>query len=239
MSEWNDVCVTLYTCNRPEYSKRTLAALAKFIKAPAALYLHIADDGTDGNGKKLVAQAVKTGKFAAVSLSESGHNGYGASYNLATQKTHQLADIQLAMEDDWEATRELDLSPLCQALFRARPAIDCIRLGYLGFTQDLWGQAIKFMDSTYLLLDGTSDEPHVFAGHPRLETTAFQRRVGPWPTGLAAGATEFYVAKLPEAREGVAWPMDFVRPLQGDLFAHIGTDKADEAQGGPEPLSEI
>jgi hypothetical protein len=228
---WNNVCVTLYTCNRPEYSKKTLAALAKNIKAPAAFYLHIADDGTDGNGQKLVAQAVKTGKFDGVTITESGHNGYGASYNLATQKTHQLADIQLAMEDDWEAVRPFDLAPLCAALFGARPPIDCIRLGYLGFTQELWGQAVKFGNDTYLLLDGTSSEPHVFAGHPRLETTAFQRRVGPWPTGLAAGATEFYVANLPEAREGVAWPMDYVRPRQGDLFAHIGTDKADEAAG--------
>ena len=70
-----------------------------------------------------------------------------------------------------------------------------------------------------------SSEPHVFAGHPRLETVSFQKEVGPWPTGLGAGATEFEVAHRSRARQGIAWPIDLV-PLQGGLWGHIGTEQA-------------
>jgi hypothetical protein len=72
------------------------------------------------------------------------------------------------------------------------------------------------------LLDGDSPEPHVFAGHPRLETVGYQRRVGEWPEGLLPGETEFSVAHYQWARMGVVWPMDLVKP-SGDLFCHIGT----------------
>ena len=74
----------------------------------------------------------------------------------------------------------------------------------------------------WLALDPDSPEPHVFAGHPRLELAEWERYVGPWPEGLAAGPTEFEVAHRREARMGVAWPIDLIKPT-GDAFVHIGT----------------
>lgn len=227
------VCVTMYTCNRPEYAKKTLTAIIKNLMTKQPLYLHIADDGSDDPEAALdlrsLAISGRRRPFAGVSITNSGRRGYGASYNVATQVTHNLAGFHLALEDDWELTRPLDLDPLIAILEDASHDIQCIRLGYLGWTQRLSGFLVKSAGQQVLRLSAASEEPHVFAGHPRLETTGRQVAVGPWPEGIPAGLTEFQVAERPAARSGVAWPLDLVKTY-GDLFAHIGTIRSEEAQ---------
>jgi hypothetical protein len=76
------------------------------------------------------------------------------------------------------------------------------------------------------VLDPNSPEPHVFAGHPRLERVSYQREVGEWPTGMDPNETEFAVAHVRRARMGVAWPLG-LDPREGyGLFAHVGTLRA-------------
>lgn len=201
------------------YAMRTMEALQKHLKYSGEIHYHIADDGSPKEHveKLLVKDATTTC---------SNRNGYGASYNAATQLLHVTYDYLLMVEDDWELTRELDLDPLVQALDEG---IGCIRLGYLGWTQELRGKIIAKANQTFLLLDPSSEEPHVWSGHPRLETRIFQRYVGPWPENLDAGTTEFIVSKRQNSRENVVWPLDLgVRAgqIHGTLFEHIGAVQA-------------
>ena len=108
-----------------------------------------------------------------------------------------------------------------KTLFDANAGVECLRLGYIGFTQALTGSLVHTPAGVVFRFHGDSPEPHIFAGHPRLETREFERRVGPWPEGLAAGKTEFEVCQRDEARQGVGFPLDLIHP-RGDLFAHIG-----------------
>jgi Glycosyl transferase family 2 len=217
------VAVCLMTYNRFEYASRTVRALYRRVQPRP--HLHIADDGSPGDYiKRLVDVAHKVGA-PAVTFTNSERGGYGRNVNLASQVTHQLADYVLMIEDDWELLHALELPGYIEDMESER-TIDCVRLGYLSWTQPLYGRLVAGINYKYLLLDGASPEPHVFAGHPRLERVSYQREVGEWPEGLDPNQTEFAVAHAPRARVGVAWRIG-LDPREGSgLFAHIGTERA-------------
>lgn len=219
------IAVVLLTYNRLDYARKTIASVAKNLKLPPGdeVWFHIADDGSEQEYRDNLWELAKKHWGDNVSMTNSERRGYGASYNAATQLVHDVADLILPLEDDWELVRKLDLTPIAAAL--RNDTFGCVRMGYIGTTQELRGKFVRAQDLWWLALDPDSPEPHVFAGHPRLETVDWERYVGPWPEGMGAGATEFAVAHRPEARRGVAWPADLIKPT-GDAFAHIGAVQA-------------
>ena|SRR3990167_2900250 len=215
------LCVLLLTYERTKYAVLTVQSLLKNFNYSGNWGIHIADDGSDlKHTRTLQREAI--GFLRGLSITQRG--GYGQNYNLALQSIHTWADIILPLEDDWELTRPLSADPLVLALQENQ--FGCIRMGYLGWTQELRGKIISAAGQQFLLLDPDSPEPHVWAGHPRLETKEWQRSVGPWPEGdYDPGTTEFMVAHRREAREGVVWPLDLQRAC-GDLWVHIGAVQA-------------
>ncbi len=243
LTELPAVAIVLYTYDRLSTAQQTLRALAAFLLYDGPLILHIADDGSpdlpegaDGEGE--VAYVEELRQFAEgilldtsdVMTTVSDRMGYGGSYNAASQVTHAYAEVLLPLEDDWELSRPFDITPLVRAL--QDPRVNCIRLGYIGYTQALRGEIIDVTIEgdhlgKFLLFDEDSPERHVFAGHPRLETREFQKAVGPWPERIQAGQTEFDVSGRPESRKGVVWPLDLGLPgsqRRDSLFRHIGAD---------------
>lgn len=222
------LAIVLLTYNRLDYAKQTLRSTLKNLILPdgETIHVHIADDGSpDGYVRELSEICVASPHVAHWSFSNSEHRGYGANYNLAMQTVHPLShDPQkgyvLPLEDDWELCRPLDLAPIMATL--SQGVFGCVRMGYVGYTQPLRCRFVKHGGLHWLEFDPNSEEPHVFAGHPRLETVAWERTVGPWPEGLNPGETEFTVAHNPLARQGVAWPLSLI-DVAGDAFAHIGT----------------
>lgn len=219
----SNVCIMLLTYDRFDYAHKTLRSTLDHVRTRGELWVHIASDGDTDEYINLLA-AVPESYGLYCSRSNSQRLGYGCNYNYATQVVHGQASAVLVLEDDWELTRDLDLDVYLQALDDL-PNVGCIRMGYLGYTQPLRGELASAVGRHWLLLDPESPEPHVFAGHPRLETVEWQRRVGPWPEGLEPGQTEFAVAHIPEARQGVVWPIQEVKPY-GDLFVHIGARRS-------------
>lgn len=218
------LCIMLLTYNRLEYARVTLESTLRNIRTKEDIHIHVASDGdNDDYVNELVdiAQHNYGREVVGVSRSNSGRLGYGANYNAATQIIHNLPDCEyvLPLEDDWELTREFNVDPILQVL--SDRVFGCVRMGYIGYTQQLDCSFVSYNNLHYLLLNKDSAEPHVFAGHPRLETVAWQRTVGPWEEGLLPGQTEWEVAKRKEARSGIAWPISLIKP-EGDLFAHIG-----------------
>lgn len=215
------LCVLLLTYNRKKYAEKTLRAVLDNIKWSGTLNVHIADDGSPGryvDSLRTIAGGYSS--VAHVGASDSDRRGYGANYNLATQHIHDATDFVLPLEDDWVLTKPLDCDTLVGAFEEAR--IGCVRLGYLGATQPLYAELVRVKGIAYWLLDAGSAEPHVFAGHPRIETVAWERQQGPWPEGLDPNRTEFDVAY--NVRTGIAWPewLD----VNGGVFEHIGSERA-------------
>lgn len=218
----NHVVIMLLTYNRLAYAQTTLDSTLMYVRTKEPLSVHIASDG-DSDSYLAVLKAIAGAYDREVTTSNSQRGGYGANYNMATQVVHSRATHVLVLEDDWELQRELDLDLYIGVLEEL--SAGCIRMGYLGYTQPLRAEFAASHGRHWLRLDPASPEPHVFAGHPRLETVAWQRQVGPWPEGLEPGQTEFAVAHIAEARYGVIWPVQEVKPY-GDLFHHIGAERS-------------
>ena len=224
MIDMPPLCILLLTYDRLEYAKKALRAVLDHVEYSGQVSVHIADDGSpEHNRSELYELAGGYSKVQGVSVTNSARGGYGANYNLALQTVHITAKIILPLEDDWELLRPLNLDELVLALQEGD--FGCIRLGYIGYTQELRGIFHFLNGHQWLRLDPDSGEPHIWAGHPRLETREWQREVGPWPEGLEPGSTEFAVAQRRQAREGVVWPLSLVKPA-GDLFVHFGTEQA-------------
>ena len=210
---------------RAEYARKTLESTIQYLDpGDNTLHFHIADDGSDPQHVELLRKICQNAGYEP-SVTNSERGGYGKSYNLMMQAVHSSSDLIMPLEDDWELTRPLKLEYLAKALDE-NPDIRSIRLGYLGITQPLLGTVAFRSGMTYLLLDPNSPEPHVFCGHPRIETVEYQRDVGAWPEGLRAGETEWEVTHRWSARTGVAWPLDIGLPASQDwgaIYAHIGS----------------
>lgn len=232
------VCFLTYSPDadhaRVGYARRCLLALLDQLKyRNGELLWHIADDGSfPGHLEALVDICRSRGVEPTVS--NTGHLGYGANMNQATQVIHDIADVVMPIEEDWELVREFDISDFVDVLIQPPEDndndINCIRLGYLGWSNKVTGWLAQKAGQTFFYFDPNCQETHVFAGHPRIETVAFEKRVGPWPEGLRPGFTEMEVCNRRESREGIAWPMDAgINASQNyaNLFAHIG-----EVQGG-------
>lgn len=219
------VTLLLLTYNRLDYAKETLRSALDNIKTTHPLIVHIADDGSpEGYTDELRELAGGYSYIEGVTVTDSERGGYGKNYNLAMQIIHQHSRYCIPLEDDWRLSKPLELDPLLDCLDTS-PEIGCIRLGYLSYTQELRGKILDVLGSKYLVFDPTSEEPHIAAGHPRVEAIAWQKEVGPWPVGLLPGLTELAWCAIPAARKRVAWPMDLVHS-RGDLFLHIGAERA-------------
>lgn len=218
------VVLLLLTYNRLGVARRTLEALAKNLCCSESLWLHIADDGSPQEYRDELLDLARSHYEENVSITNSERSGYGGNYNAATQVIHRIGDIVLPIEDDWELVRELDISLAVKVLRDG--TFGCVRMGYVGYTQELWSKFVWAEGLHWLALDPDSPERHVWTGGPRLETVDWERAVGPWPEGLEQGLTEFEVSGRVAARNGVAWPIDLIKPM-GDAFVHIGSEKAE------------
>lgn len=212
---------------RHKYAMQSLTSLAMQLTfRDGELGYFIADDGSPPGHVEELHDLLKKYPVNDMGDSKTSHAGYGANYNKATQAVHQWADLVLPIEDDWELIRHFDLSDISK-VFNER--IQCVRLGYLGWTNPLIGEVVQSANQSFLVFNQYSTETHVFAGHPRLETVEFEKRLGPWPEGLSAGWTEMEVCNRPESKVGVAWPLDAGINASQDycsLFAHIGELRA-------------
>lgn len=222
--------------DRERYAATTIESTLANVAWPGRIRVHVADDRSDPERLERILNIVRRRSRyhldGTISHTVAGGRGYGASHNEASQVVHPDADIVLAVEDDWECLRTLPLTRL--AAYFDHPEVNAIRLGYVGWTQHLRGRFFKAHTDTVLLFDPDSPEPHVNAGHPRLERVSYQRAVGPWAEGVDAGAVEFDWCMRAAAREGVVWPVDLIHPSHNggySYFAHIGTVQARDDQG--------
>lgn len=216
--------VVLLTYNRLEYAKRTLRRLGENLQTVHPIKFIIASDGdTPEYISELHEIACMRFGHPSVTHTNSERGGYGRNYNLAMQSAHENEWI-MPVEDDWELTRPFNVDDVIADMEVL--GFGCARLGYIGYTQDLRGTLRAGPKcGHWLALDPDSPEPHVFAGHPRIERRGWSRAVGPWMEGLKPGETEFEITHRPAARRAVGWPLDLIKP-SGDLFAHIGTHRS-------------
>lgn len=218
------LAILLLTYNRLDYAKTTLNSTLKNLKTVEPIHVHIASDGDEASYIKelvdIAAELLDSNDRVTTTITQ--REGYGSNYNYALQTVHNLEGIEyiLPLEDDWELVREFNVDPILGVLHDR--IFGCVRMGYIGYTQTLTCDFVWHGGYHWLSLREDSSEPHVFAGHPRIETVVWQRGVGPWVEGLLPGQTEWEVAHREVSRKGVCWPISLITP-EGNMFQHIGT----------------
>ena len=219
------IVVMLLTFDRMDVARITLESVAANLGISEDVWMHIADGGSSQEYRDELVELARKHYGDRVSVSNSEGKGYGGNYNKATQVVHQIADLILPLEDDWQLLRPLNIDPIARVLRSG--VFRCVRMGRLSYTQELRCHFVWAEGLHWLALDPSSAERHVFAGGPRLETVEFGRKLGPWDENIVAGGTEFNVCARPESRQGVGWPVSLILPPEG-AFAHIGAVKADK-----------
>lgn len=243
MSELPPLAVVIFSyegpdARRTDYGLRTIDALRKNLVWPEPVHWLIADDGSSEEHRAQLAAhlirpvEVEGHELGRLEVVNSRQGGYGASMNLARATLAQMLGpehLALLVEDDWELRRALDLEPFANLIIE-REEVGCIRLGYIGYTQPLVGEFIVSIDGhQWLLLQRSSPEGYVFAGHPRLEHAGFFDDWR-WPRGMVPGDTEglaakYYRERKPGPRREIIWPVDFQPASQqgASFFGHIGS----------------
>lgn len=218
--------VCLLTYNRYDYAEKTLQSFLENVHySLGPMNVHIADDGSpDDYVDRLRYLAGCYEKVACVTSSITERRGYGGNYNQATHTTHQSSDFVFPLEDDWELNRQLDLDPFAQDLLDSK--FGMIRMGYVGWMQQLLAEFVGINGRSYLHLLPESQELHIFSGHPRLEKVSWSRNVGLWPEYTSPGDAEIAVSFRKEARTNVLWPLWIGCEGGYGIFRHIGAEKA-------------
>lgn len=215
------IVIILQTYKRTDVALRTIRAARERLSYQGDLVWYIADDGSPAEHLSAVRELLPEAPY------HSERRGYGGNSNAAWRMADAVSPLTLWLEDDWELTQPLDLTPFADLLME-RPEIGMLRLGVLNL--DIKGRTWGHAGRLYWTLDHIPhhDGTPVFTGHPSLRHVRYRDAYGWYPEGLVPGDTELAYAYQYRigAIDGPAilWPVDY--PAYG-LFGHIGAVKTE------------
>ena len=225
----SDVVIILQTYQRTAYALRTIQAAERHLKyKDGTLFWYIADDGSEPAHVAELERAIlnTTGpdsQWGALGA-HTEKLGYGASANKAWRAALERSAFSLWLEDDWELSRDLDLTPYVRLLAQ-HDDVGMVRLGHLAI--DLDCRTVGYDGVHYLNILPTTN--YQFSGNPSLRHRRFWEAFGEYPEGLNPGNTEIaYDAQIRNVglntnAPRIVWPVD----LGGwGVFAHIGEVKS-------------
>lgn len=218
------IVVVLLTYQRTAYAVRTVAAARRHLGFAGEIGYYLADDGSDPAHVAAVREALGGAWLVG---EHSARRGYGANANAAWRAVDGETPLTLWLEDDWELTAPLDLTPYAH-LLQTRDEIGMVRMGHLNL--DIRGRTWGHDGRVYWLFDHA---PHhegtpVFTGHPSLRHRRYRECYGWYPEGRSPGDTELAYAYQfrvgPPEGPGIVWPAE-LGPW--GAFAHIGGVKSE------------
>src|SRR3989304_4312281 len=163
------ISIIFLTYDRLEIARRCLLSLRR-LKADEEFWFHLADDGSSQEYRDELIELARDLFGSNVSATNSERSGYGGNYNAATQVVHGISDLILPLEDDWELQRDLYLGSVANVLRGG--LFSCVRMGYIGYTDDLRGIFRYAEGMQWLEVGPASPEKNGLAGGPPFETVA-------------------------------------------------------------------
>jgi hypothetical protein len=118
------ITVILQTFKRTDYAVRTIAAAHELLRYDGELRWYVADDGSSIEHIAMVMGALDQPPAGL----HSGRQGYGGNANTAWRSAKSALTFWL--EDDFELTQPLDLTPHAYALMESEQ-LGMVRLGYI------------------------------------------------------------------------------------------------------------
>lgn len=197
------VTVVICTYDRPKEIVETVVALKSFLNYPKdKLRWLVADDGSPkGYIRGLKKEPLFEG-FQFTSTVQRG--GWGVNVNHGLSKVADDSPYVFFIEDDYVAKRVVNLD-VAVAMLEAQPHVGMLRFRGTAGSHLLYHQLeIDVNDwvegyqeglglvgkATFFLIDSGSPELWIYSNGPHLKRKTFHEFYGPYPEGLALGATE-------------------------------------------------
>jgi hypothetical protein len=212
------VTIILQTWQRTDYALRTIVAARQYLHYDGPLRWFVADDGSTPAHWFAVMDAMPRGtEFHSV------RRGYGGNANAAWDAAP--SDLTFWLEDDFELTQPIDLTPHAYALMDA-PELGMVRLGYVNGAMLEPVQTFAGRRYHTIPRDWPDTSFYAFTGHPSLRHQRYREAYGDYPIGLTPGDTELAYAYQYRVGSGplIVWPEGY--PERG-YFAHIGSIKTE------------
>ena len=221
MSEWPKVAICFLTYKRTEYAIRSLRSVIKRLKYPN-LGWYIASDGGPDEHYKAVME-VLTNIGVPVFGTHHERLGPGASWNKAIDESLKQCDLILWVENDWELSKELDITPYVRLLME-KENVGMVRLGYMAVGLDC--HTVGHDGIHYLRIEKSTQ--YQYSGNPSLRHRRYFDAYPRYPTDKNPGECEIWhdqdVRKMQDSPE-ILWPINL--PGCGwSCFSHIGTEQS-------------
>lgn len=221
------IAICLFTYNRFDYARRTVAAIRHHFKYDNYAYF-IGDAGSDPD-----ELARFMGLFddleERVMYSHSGPYGAGQNWNMAINAALEKTDFFVRLEDDWELLADFDPTAHVEIL-QQDADIGLIRWGNLPIELSLETQGRH----GHMFLQVLPTRNYFYSGNPHLTHRRFWDYYGQYPEGLEPGWTEVGYDEIvrskamPDYEHLRPYPKILLTPTAwgNGLFGHIGTVKS-------------
>lgn len=209
----------LATFNRTDCALRTIRAACEKLKCSRDIYWYLADAGS--TEEHYTACKEELAKYGARVVGT--HHIYfsaGHNWNMALDFIYDRFDFHLRLEDDFELTKELDITKYVEALDQ-REDWGIVRLGLLPVGLD--SISVGHAGIHYLRYYRTTQ--YAYSGNPLIMHIRFWRHYGKYHLDFPPGMTEVEYDGRFREKQGpeIVWPVD----LGGwGVFGHIGKEKS-------------
>lgn len=217
------VTIILLTYERTNVAMRTVASIGLHLRYRGDILWYVADDGSRTEHYEALTQLIDSFSDKRIGFHTIPGGTYGENASKGWHVALDNSDIALFLEDDWELTRELDITPYVDLLLN-ESRIGMVRMGYLNL--NMRGYVFGHAGKLFWELDRTAD-PYVCTGHPCLRHRRFREAYGAIPAGLNPGETELaYALQYRDALYGpeIVWPAELGEGT--NWFGHIGEVKS-------------
>jgi len=222
MTELPRVAIVLVTYARTEYAVRTAISVKNYLMYDGVTAWYVGDDGSTKEHLEAVTNAIGDSNIVGIHSEDfvPGKQWPGKSWNRAWEAAHDWSDYILWLEDDWELSRPLDITPYT-ILLMENEKIGMIRLGHLAINLNMTSMGhngIHYMQMWRNMQYG-------FSGNPSLRHRRFADAYGPYNESVGPGDAELDYDTKWRNIEGpeIWWPVD----LGGwGIFNHIGSEQS-------------
>lgn len=224
MSDIPPLAIVMVTYKRTDLAVRTVKSFSENLVYPKELRKwYIADDGSPVEHvgaifRTLERHGEELYGYHNEKFGQGTNAGWG--WNHAMVKAHQVAEIILWLEDDWELQRPLEIVKYME-LLRDREDVGLIRLGHLAVGSDV--HIVGYDGVHYLRYERSTQ--YAYSGNPHLRHRRFSEYYGMFAEDRNPGEMELAMDAAFRARKDgpQIWrPADI--PGWG-IIGHLGTEK--------------
>lgn len=184
------VTIVIVTFERPKEIRQTIQALKQHVKYEGDLRWHIADDASHSAYIPNIKSDFPELDFTSTITQRKG---WGANVNYALDAAKPHSDFIFLCEDDYVATRDIDLTRGVE-LLEHREKIGLVRYDGLSAHSGLrlYLEELKIDQDRfdYFIVEKGSDHLNVYSHRPHLKHVRFHEAYGKYDESLSLGETE-------------------------------------------------